>query len=144
MEAPNGETRFVWNAEAEELGIIYRTVNDPEYNLDLCYYETIGGDGEWHTVIFYMTDEASWNHFIMNLGFVPFVYAKNSAQQSIDLAWIKIYQFDPYELYAESEFGGEMPDDDDETEAPDAETTVAEETTPDDETTAPERSFATV
>ena len=124
-------------AEAEELGIIYRTVNDPEYNLDLCYYETIGGDGEWHTVIFYMTDEASWNHFIMNLGFVPFVYAKNSAQQSIDLAWIKIYQFDPYELYAESEFGGEMPDDDDETEAPDAETTVAEETTPDDETTAP-------
>ena len=123
-------------AEAEDLGIIFRTVNDPEYNVEECYYETIGGDGEWHTVIFYMMDEASWNHFIMNMGFVPFVYAKNSAQQSIDIAWVKVYQSDPYDLYADSEFGGELPDDDDTTAA--EETTATEETTAAEETTAPE------
>ena len=122
-------------AEAEELGIIFRTVNTPEYNLDACYYEIIGGDGEWHTVIFYMMDDASWNHFIMNMGFIPFVYAENSAQQTIDMAWIKIYQNDPTDLYADSLFGG-MPDDD-ETEEPDEETTAEDTQAPDGEATDP-------
>ncbi len=124
-------------AEAEELGIIFRTVNNPEYNLDSCYYQIIGGDGEWHTAIFYMMDDSSWGHFIMNIGFVPFVYAENSAQQTIDLAWIKIYQNDPTELYADSEFGGGSAD---ETDAPDEETTVADEETdaPEDATQAPD------
>ena len=121
---------------AEDLGIIFRTVNNPEYNVENCYFETIGGDGKWHTVIFYMMDDASWNHFIMNMGFVPFVYDDDAAQQTIDIAWVKIYQEDPYDLYADSEFGGDIPDS--ETEAPSEETTVAEETTPDEETTAPE------
>ena len=127
-------------ADAEDLGIIFRTVNDPEYNLDNCYYETIGGDGKWHTVIFYMMDEASWNHFIMNMGFVPFVYDDDSAQQTIDIAWVKIYQSDPYDLYVDSDYGADIPDDDDdETEAPAEEATTApEETTPAEETTAPE------
>ena len=44
-------------AEAEELGIIYRTVNQKEYNLEMPYYEIIGGDGEWHTVVFYMSED---------------------------------------------------------------------------------------
>ena len=122
-------------AEAEELGIIFRTVNTPEYNLDACYYEIIGGDGEWHTVIFYMMDDASWNHFIMNMGFIPFVYAENSAQQTIDMAWIKIYQNDPTDLYADSLFGG-MPDDD-ETEEPDEDTTAEDTQAPDGEATDP-------
>ena len=122
-------------AEAEELGIIFRTVNTPEYNLDACYYEIIGGDGEWHTVIFYMMDDASWNHFIMNMGFIPFVYAENSAQQTIDMAWIKIYQNDPTDLYVDSEFGG-MPDDD-ETEAPEEDTTAEDTQAPDGEATDP-------
>ena len=122
-------------AEAEELGIIFRTVNTPEYNLDACYYEIIGGDGEWHTVIFYMMDDASWNHFIMNMGFIPFVYAENSAQQTIDMAWIKIYQNDPTDLYVDSEFGGMG--DDDETEAPEEDTTAEDTQAPDGEATDP-------
>ena len=123
-------------AAAEDLGIIYLTVNNPEYNPDNCYFETIGGDGEWHTVIFYMTEEASWNHFIMNMGLVPFVYDDDAAQQTIDIAWIKIYQEDPYDLYADSEFGGDLPDS--ETEAPSEETTAAEDTqAPDGEATDP-------
>ena len=97
-------------AEAEELGIIYRTVNNPEFDPENCYYEVIGNDGEWHTIVFYMTDEDRWNHFIMNIGLVPFVYSSNSAQQTIDVAWIKFYQNDPYDLYIDSEFGGGQAD----------------------------------
>ncbi len=127
--------------EAEELGLIFRTVNNPEYRIDDCYYEVIGGDGEWHTDIFYMTDDDSWNHFIMNIGFIPFVYSDNSVQQSIDLAWMKVYQQDPYDLYADSEFGGEGDGDKDETTAPDHDCTepITDETTaaPEDVTTAP-------
>lgn len=91
-------------ADAEELGIIFRTVNNPEYNLDDVYYELIGGDGEWHTVVFYMMDNPTWNHFIMNIGFVPFVYSNNSAQQAIDIAWMKFYTEDPTDLYVDSEY----------------------------------------
>ena len=119
--------------EAEELGLIFRTVNNPDYRLDACYYEIIGGDGEWHTVVFYMMDDSSWNHFIMNLGFVPFVYAENSAQQSIDLAWIKIYQNDPTDLYADSAYDDDAGEEDEETSAPDGDATQA----PDGETQAP-------
>ena len=120
-------------ADAEDLGIIYRTVNNPEYNLDACYFETIGGDGEWHTVIFYMMDEASWNHFIMNLGLVPFVYDDDAAQQTIDIAWIKFYQLDPYDLYADSQFGEGSR----ETEAPAEDTTAEDTEAPAEDTTAP-------
>ena len=124
-------------AEAEELGIIFRTVNQTEYNLDDIYYEIIGGDGEWHTVVFYMTEDTAWSHFIMNIGFVPFVYAENSAQETIDIAWMKFYTEDPYELYAESEFGGDIPDA--ATDVPADETTAApdgEDSKVEDETTA--------
>lgn len=124
--------------EAEELGLVFRTVNTPEYNVDNCYYEVIGGDGEWHTAIFYMMDDPSWNHFIMNLGFIPFVYADNSAQETIDIAWIKVYQNDPYDLYADSEFGGGDSDDDDTDTTADETTAPADEDTqaPEDATTA--------
>ncbi|MBQ9151484.1 MAG: hypothetical protein IJX72_04480 [Clostridia bacterium] len=90
--------------KGEDLGLIFRTVNTPEYNLDECYYEIIGNDGEWHTVIFYMKDDPTWSHFIMNIGFVPFVFSENTAQQTIDIAWMKVYQNDPYDLYYDSEY----------------------------------------
>lgn len=135
-------------AEGEDLGIIFRTVNLKEYNIEDCYYEMIGTDGEWHTVIFYMTDDPSWNHFIMNLGFVPFLYAENSAQETLDIAWMKVYQVDPYELYADSEYDPDAEDDGeteetavDETAAPESEETQTPEdvTTPEgDATAAPE------
>ena len=114
-------------ADAEELGIIFRTVNYPEYKLDDVYYELIGGDGEWHTVVFYMSDNPSWNHFIMNIGFVPFVYSNNAAQQTIDIAWMKFYTQDPYDLYADSEYS----------DSKEEETTAASEDTTPAETEAP-------
>ena len=121
-------------AEGDEMGIIYRTVNNPEYNVDMCYSELVGTDGEWHTVIFYMTEEASWNHFILNLGLVPFYYADDTAQETMDIAWIKFYQEDPYDLYFDSLYDPDgKPDKDEDTTAAEEETTV-----PADETTAPE------
>ena len=119
-------------ADAEELGIIFRTVNDPEYKLDDVYYELIGGDGEWHTVVFYMSDNPSWNHFIMNIGFVPFVYSNNAAQQTIDIAWMKFYTQDPYDLYADSEYD----DGEEETTAAPADTAPAETEAPAADTAA--------
>ena len=120
--------------DAEELGIIFRTVNDPEYNLEEPDYEVIGGDGEWHTVIFYMDANASWSHFIMNIGLVPFVYSRNSAQQSIDIAWMKFYTNDPYDLYVDSEYGDGNKKDE-ATEAP-TDVTVVDTQAPDADTNA--------
>ena len=134
-------------AEAEELGIVFRTVNQKEYNPEDCYYEYIGGDGEWHTVVFYMLDDDRWNHFIMNLGFVPFLFADNSAQETLDLAWIKIYQNDPSELYYDSEFGGGEAEDDETTAAEGGDITEtpteAPTAAPEDGTDAPESGNAT-
>ncbi len=83
----------------EEMGIIFRNVFDKEFHPDDCYVDTLGTDGKWHVMIFYMTGETNWQHFILNLGFVPFVASDNSAQETIDLAWIKLYQEDPTEMY---------------------------------------------
>ena len=127
-------------AEGDELGILYRTVNTPEYNLDMCYSELIGTDGQWHTVIFYMTEEASWNHFILNVGLAPFYYADDTAQETMDIAWIKFYQEDPYDLYYESEYDPDgEPDGDGDTTAVEEETSApADETRPpEDATDAP-------
>lgn len=85
--------------EGEDLGIVFRNVYATEHDPDNCYTETIGNDGEWHTMIFYMTGEANWQHFILNIGLVPFAYSSNSAQETIDIAWIKIYENDPTEIY---------------------------------------------
>ncbi len=102
--------------EGEDLGIIFRNVYAKEHDPENCYVDTIGTDGEWHTMIFYMTGEANWQHFILNIGLVPFAYSSKSAQETIDIAWIKFYQNDPTELY-EAEFYEEE-DEPDPTDAP--------------------------
>lgn len=84
--------------DGEDLGIIFRNTVFPEHDIENCYSELIGTDGEWHTVLFYMTEDSKWQHYILNLGLVPFVYADNPAQQTIDIAYIKCYQNDPYDL----------------------------------------------
>jgi len=87
--------------KAENLGLSYRTGATPEYDLDACYYDSVGTDGEWHTTIFYMTGEPGWdgNYFILNLCLVPFYGAEGFAQETFDVAWIKFYQNDPTDVY---------------------------------------------
>ena len=95
-----------------------------------------------------MMDEPSWNHYILNLGFAPFAYESNSAQATIDIAWVKIYQSDPYDLYYDSEFDpdkkptGDKGEDTTAEETTAAEETTVEETTPAAETTATEETTA--
>ena len=109
-----------------ELGILYRNAYFPEYDLEFIYTEDVGGDGDWHTVTFYMFGEERWQNWIVNIGLAPYAY-EDSHAKTIDIAFIKFYLQDPYDLYADSEYD---PDRVKETEA------VTEEETciPEDET----------
>ena len=125
-----------------DLGLSYRTGETPEYDLDMCYYDGVGTDGEWHTVIFYMTGEPGWNgaNFILNLCLVPFYDAQDFAQETFDVAWIKFYQNDPTDLY-EGDFyvaGSEEETTAEETEAPTEEATTAPAADTEAPTNAPE------
>ena len=122
------------SSKGGDLGITFRTVQAPEYDLGMCYYDSVGTDGEWHTVIYYMTGEPGWDgaNFILNMALVPFYDAEDFAQETFDVAWIKFYQNDPTDLY-EADFY--VPDDEPEetTEAP----TDAATEAPTDVTEAP-------
>ena len=140
--------------ECEDMGIIYRNVYNPEYDIDNAYTEYMGTDGEWHTVIFYMDTETSWlSHFVTNIGFVPFYFSDAAAQQTIDIAWIKFYQVDPIDIYLDQIYDEDADKGDgevteapvDETEAPvdETEAPVDETQAPTDETKAPEKESET-
>ena len=123
------------SAKGGDLGITFRTVQAPEYDLGMCYYDSVGTDGEWHTVIYYMTGEPGWDgaNFILNMALVPFYDAEDFAQETFDVAWVKFYQNDPTDLF-EADFY--VPDDEPEetTEAP---TDAATEAPTDAATEAP-------
>ena len=111
------------SAKGEDLGMSYRTGETPEYDLEMCYYDSVGTDGEWHTVIFYMSGEPGWNgaHFILNLCLIPFYGAEDFAQETFDVAWIKFYQNDPTDIYKADFYVPDSSEDDttaEETEAP--------------------------
>ena len=114
--------------KAEDLGIIYRNAYYPEYDLENLYYETIGTDGEWHTVVFYMQGEERWQNWIVNMGLAPFVNQEEPAGQTVDIAFVKFYAQDPYDIFKDSEYD------------PSTDTTAAETepaTEPAEETRAP-------
>ena len=96
------------SAKGEDLGLTYRSMYAPEYDFDMCYFDTVGTDGEWHTTVFYMTGEAGWQHFILNLCLIPFYGEKEFAQETFDVAWIKFYQNDPTDLYEDDFFDPDM------------------------------------
>ncbi len=100
-----------------DMGILYRNAYFPEYDLENVYDESIGGDDEWKVVIFYMFGEEKWQNWIVNIGLAPFIGDDSAAGKTIDIAFMKFYLQDPYELYRELEY------DPDKTE----ETTAAEE-----------------
>ncbi len=146
--------------ESEELGIIFRNANFPEYNVEECWYEYMATDGEWHVMVIDMKNEATWQHFILNIGFVPFMDVDDRAQQSLDIQYIKFYQNDPTEFYLDQIFdpdavvdetqaeGGEEVDtnveDNADTAVVDNDTVVADTAAAADETDAPEAATSTV
>ncbi len=85
--------------KAGECGVIWKTRQAPEYDTVQCYTTYIGIDGEWRYDILDMSGEYAWRDYIMNLGIVPFYGTENVAGEIMDVAWIKAYSLDPYELY---------------------------------------------
>lgn len=86
--------------EPIDLGILYRNAFFPEYDLEYMYTETIGNDGEWHVLTFYMTGEERWQNWIVNMGLAPLA----AAGDSVDIAFVKFYNLDPFDLYEDQEF----------------------------------------
>ena len=107
-----------------DMGILYRNAYYPEYDLENVYYESIGGDGEWKVVVFYMYGEEKWQNWIVNIGLAPFIDDENGAGQSIDIAFMKFYLQDPYDLYKELEYDPDKVEEDT-TEAPTEDVTGA-------------------
>lgn len=87
-----------------DMGILYRNAYYPEYDLENVYAESVGGDGEWKVVIFYMFGEEKWQNWIVNIGLAPFFDDEAAAGKTVDIAFMKFYLQDPYELYKELEY----------------------------------------
>jgi hypothetical protein len=117
------------SAKAEECGIIWQTRQEPDFRVDECYFDFTTGDGNWNYLVADMNGEAKWMDYIQTLGLVPFYDEEGIAGETFDVAWIKAYNQDPYELYEQY-----MPTTEETTEEPTEETTAA-----DVETTAPEQ-----
>ncbi len=116
------------SADATELGILYRSAYYPEYDLEEPYCELIGDDGEWHVVIFYMDVEAKWVNWIVNAGLLPFADANDPSGDTLDIAYIKFYTQDPWDLFL-----SEMYEESEGTDAPAAETQAEDVTSTDTE-----------
>ena len=108
--------------EEGDMGILYRNAYYPEYDLENVYAESVGGDGEWKVVIFYMFGEEKWQNWIVNIGLAPFFDDEAAAGKTVDIAFMKFYLQDPYDLYKELEYD---PDKVEDTEAPTEEDTEA-------------------
>ena len=120
-----------------DMGILYRNAYYPEYDLENVYTESIGGDDEWKVVIFYMFGEEKWQNWIVNIGLAPFMDVDSPAGKTIDIAFMKFYLQDPYDLYKELEYDPDKVVEDTtetptegETEAPTEEATTAPAETP--------------
>ena len=107
--------------KASDLGILYRSADYPTYDLEDVYVEPIGTDGEWHIVIFYMTSTPTWINWIVNVGLFPFAEAEDPAGETLDIAYIKFYTQDPWDLFEDQLYFEE-----DQTEANAVEQTQAE------------------
>ena len=121
-----------------DMGILYRNAYYPEYDLENVYAESVGGDGEWKVVIFYMFGEEKWQNWIVNIGLAPFFGDETAAGKTVDIAFMKFYLQDPYDLYKELEYDPDKVVEDTtapETEAPTEQPT--EEATQAPETQAP-------
>ena len=86
-----------------DLGHIYRSARVPEYDIENVYAERLTTDGQWRYAVYDMSWEENWRDWVVNTGIVPFAGETDIAGESIDIAWIKYYGEDPYELYLAQE-----------------------------------------
>ncbi len=114
--------------ENGDIGIVYRNVSYPQYDFDNCELDTLIADGEWHVALFSMAGLPSWIHFIMNIGIVPYATDEACPAGNLDLAFVKVFEQDPYDLYINLNEGGES-----ESESATDSEVVTDETNTDDE-----------
>lgn len=84
---------------AEPIGIIWKTRQDPEYHLDEPYDEYLPITEGWNYYVIDMTGVGTWQDYIRSFGLVPFMDEEGVAGSTLDIAWIKFYGEDAYDLY---------------------------------------------
>ena len=100
----SSETKYVVikyrtsSAKAGEAGIIYKSTSLKEYDLEFTASEKLVADGQWHYLYLDMDGEQHWQDWIVSLGIVPFANITDIAGESIDIAWIKFYREDPWDI----------------------------------------------
>ena len=87
--------------KTDEIGILWKTRQDPEYKLDECYYDYITNVDGWNYVVIDMSSEGSWQDYIRGFGLIPFFDEEGIAGATFDLAWVEFYGEDPTDLYEE-------------------------------------------
>ena len=107
--------------KADEIGILWKTRQDPEFRLDYYYDYIVAADG-WNYAVIDMSNEGTWQDYIRNIGFVPFLDDANAVGATFDIAWIEFYGEDPLDLY-EDKMQTQAPET---TEPKEEETTVAD------------------
>lgn len=85
--------------KGDQCGLIWRTRQKPDFDVEGAYTAYMTPNGQWSYLLLDMSREHEWNDYIMNWGIVPFFGMENTAGEVIDIAWIKAYNLDPYELY---------------------------------------------
>jgi hypothetical protein len=82
-----------------------------------------------------MFGEEKWQNWIVNIGLAPFIGDDSPAGKTIDVAFMKFYLQDPYDLYKELEYDPDKvvedttaPETEEPTEQPTEEATKAPET----------------
>ena len=93
--------KYRTNSElTDEIGILWKTRQDPEYKLEDCYYDPIDKTGDqWNYLLLDMSSEGSWQDYIRCFGLIPFFDEEGAAGSVFDIAWIEFYGEDPYDLY---------------------------------------------
>ncbi len=86
------------SAKAADLGLIYKSTSLKEYDLGEAAYAQIVADGQWHYLYMDMAGETHWQDWIVSLGIVPFVEGTGTAGEAMDIAWIKFYHEDPWDI----------------------------------------------
>ena len=86
------------STKANEAGIIYKSTTLKEYDLDEGAYDEIVADGQWHYLYIELSGETHWQDWIVSLGIVPFANGTGVAGESIDVAWVKFYHVDPWDI----------------------------------------------
>ena len=118
------------STKANEMGIIYKSTSLKEYDLEFTAYDTIKADGQWHYLYIEMSGEEHWQDWIVSMGIVPFVNVDGIAGESIDIAWIKFYYEDPWDIPEyEADRNATAPTTEETTEEPTAELTTEASTT---------------